>query len=122
MTYIVLALGVVAFVAGLRFTRLVPRVSRVVSDVRSTAAVLRSTTASEAQKEAAARSSAARMSGAFVLIVASLLVALVLPLALLLLASRLGICTVGEALRTGATWQALVGATGLTFVVMKVWR
>lgn len=122
MTYIVLAVGVALFVTGLKFTRLAATVSRVVADVSSTTAVLRSASTSEAQKEASARAAAGRMFRSLFVIVGSLLVALAFPIALLLVASRLGLCTIDEVLQTAASWQAVVGATFLTVVILLAWR
>jgi len=122
VTYILLAFGVALFVAGLKFTKLAATVSRVLADVSSTTAVLRSASASETQKEASARTAAARLFRSLFVIFGSLLVALAFPTALLLVASRLGLCTIGEVLQTAASWQSVVGATFLTVVILRAWR
>jgi hypothetical protein len=55
-------------------------------------------------------------------IVGSLLVALAFPNALLLVASRLGLRAIDEALQTVVSWQSVVGATVLTVVILRTWR
>lgn len=122
MTYLVLALGVAAFVAGLKVTGVTTTVSRMVTDLGSTAAALRSKTASDTEKEATARAAAVRMLGSLVVILGGLLVGLALSAGLLFGASQFGICTVDQALLAGTTWEALVGATIVTVVLMKTWR
>jgi len=111
MTYVVLAVAAVLFLTGLKHTGLIPRVSSAAGVARGALAVLTSAEMTDDAKEAAARTAAVGMFGAFFAILARVTIILGLPILLVAIIIALGVVGGTEVEAAATNWYFLGGST-----------
>jgi hypothetical protein len=120
MTYIVLCVAAVLFLVALKYTGLLGRVTEAMGVARGALATLASPEMTDDEKEAAARTAAIGMFGAFFAILARVFVILGLPLLLVWVTVGLGVVDVEQVEAAATNWYFLIGSTLAMVALWKV--
>lgn len=122
MTWLAVALSIALFCWSLHAFRLVPASLEAISTARRAAGVMRDPALDDDQKEGLIRAAALRLFGLFATITVRALLALLAPVAVVVLLAWLGLVELDAVIAASLSWPVILGSLILMAVALVFWR